>query len=365
MGYQINSDPYSNPIPERIFRPVNGNGPVDDVTLIDLQCGGYTAGGIVGSKPAKLTAGPVAAGTDVEIRWTLWPDTHMGPVITYLAACPGNDCTTFEPNTDAVWFKIQEAGRVGTTNEWASTPLTKPGAAVTYTIPECLAPGAYLVRHEILALHTAFAYPGAQFYPSCHQIEVTGSGASTGPATKVAFPGAYKPEDPGITYDAIKATEYIIPGPELFVCGGSTGATTPSTPYTPAGNDTQPPVYNGSPPTTPTTPATPSTPAGNDTQPPVYNDAWGVPSRGCLSIAVDGGRLKKQRKEEKEEEEKGEEEGEEKKKKKKKSPYPARQYVNTILATVKRRSSRADSEDDYRSPWGRGRKRGRGGGICW
>ncbi|KAK2623981.1 hypothetical protein QTJ16_006615 [Diplocarpon rosae] len=270
-GYQINSDPYSNPIPERIFRPVSGNGPVDDVTLIDLQCGGYTAGGIVGSKPAKLTAGPVAAGTDVEIRWTLWPDTHMGPVITYLAACPGNDCTTFEPNTDAVWFKIQEAGRVGTTNEWASTPLTKPGAAVTYTIPECLAPGAYLVRHEILALHTAFAYPGAQFYPSCHQIEVTGSGSSTGPATKVAFPGAYKPEDPGITYDATKATEYIIPGPELFVCGGSTGATTPSTPYTPAGNDTQPPVYNGSPPTTPTTPATPSTPTGDDTQPPVYN----------------------------------------------------------------------------------------------
>ncbi|PBP21232.1 glycosyl hydrolase family 61 [Diplocarpon rosae] len=124
----------------RIFRPVSGNGPVDDITLIDIQCGGYTAGGIVGSQPAKLTAGPVAAGTDVEIRWTLWPDTHMGPVITYLAACPGNDCTTFVPNTDAVWFKIQEAGRVGTTNEWASTPLTKPGAAVTYTIPECLAP---------------------------------------------------------------------------------------------------------------------------------------------------------------------------------------------------------------------------------
>ena len=72
---------------------------------------------------------------------------------------------------------------------------------VQYTIPECLAPGYYLVRHEIIALHAAWEYPGAQFYPGCHQLEITGSG-STKPSDLVAFPGAYAGSDAGITYDA-------------------------------------------------------------------------------------------------------------------------------------------------------------------
>lgn len=70
------TDPYTSPIPNRIIRPVQGNGPITDLTLIDLQCGGYTAGGIVGSVPANLTAGPVAAGSTVSLRWTLWPTSH-------------------------------------------------------------------------------------------------------------------------------------------------------------------------------------------------------------------------------------------------------------------------------------------------
>jgi hypothetical protein len=41
----------------------------------------------------------------------------------------------------------------------------KAGGAVTYTIPKCIASGYYLVRHEIIALHSAYSYPGAQFYP--------------------------------------------------------------------------------------------------------------------------------------------------------------------------------------------------------
>lgn len=47
--YQPYSDPYWSPAPpDRISRPIQGNGPVEDVTLIDLQCGGYTKGGVVG-----------------------------------------------------------------------------------------------------------------------------------------------------------------------------------------------------------------------------------------------------------------------------------------------------------------------------
>lgn len=76
-------------------------------------------------------------------------------------------------------------------------------AEYTYTIPACLEDGNYLVRHEIIALHSAWAYPGAQFYPGCHQIKVSGGG-STVPSSLVAFPGAYAGDDAGITYDAYK-----------------------------------------------------------------------------------------------------------------------------------------------------------------
>ena len=55
----------------------------------------------------------------------------------------------------------------------------------------------------MLALHAAWEYPGAQFYPGCHQLEVTGGG-STVPSSLVSFPGAYAGSDPGITYDAYK-----------------------------------------------------------------------------------------------------------------------------------------------------------------
>ncbi|KAI0403777.1 glycoside hydrolase family 61 protein [Xylaria palmicola] len=217
--YQPYTDPYTSPTPQRISRPIQGNGPVTDVTYEDLQCGGYTDGGIVGSSPAALHA-PAAAGSTVTLRWTLWPDSHVGPVITYMAKCPSTGCNNYMPGKNAVWFKIAETGRSGTSNTWGATPLMTSGnAGAQYTIPACLAPGYYLVRHELVALHDAWAYPGAQFYPGCHQLQVTGSGTTSPPASGlVAFPGAYKGADPGITYDAYKAQTYTVPGPAVFTC---------------------------------------------------------------------------------------------------------------------------------------------------
>ena len=81
--------------------------------------------------------------------------------------------------------------------------MVNGNSGTDYTIPSCLKKGFYLVRHEIIALHASYAYPGAQFYPGCHQLNVTGGGSTT-PSSLVAFPGAYKGSDPGITYDAYK-----------------------------------------------------------------------------------------------------------------------------------------------------------------
>jgi hypothetical protein len=75
--FQPYQDAYMNPKPKRISRPVQGNGPVQDVTISDVQCGGYAAGGFPGSEPAALHV-EVAAGTTVELGWTLWPESHMG-----------------------------------------------------------------------------------------------------------------------------------------------------------------------------------------------------------------------------------------------------------------------------------------------
>ncbi len=81
--------------------------------------------------------------------------------------------------------------------------MTVPNEGTTYPIPPCLLPGPYLVRHEIIALHSAWAVGEAQFYPSCHQLLVSGSGTvvpspATNNYTLVSFPGAYTADDAGI-----------------------------------------------------------------------------------------------------------------------------------------------------------------------
>ncbi|KAF1915909.1 glycoside hydrolase family 61 protein-like protein [Ampelomyces quisqualis] len=214
--YQPYADPYMNPKVARVSRPIQGNGPVENLAISDVQCGGYAAGGIAGSSPAALHA-DVAAGSDVKLFWTLWPDSHVGPTVTYMAKCPDTGCDKWMPESQAVWFKVQEDGRVGTSTTWGATALMKSGGSVTYTVPKCIPSGYYLVRHEIIALHSAYAYPGAQFYPGCHQLKVSGGGNTT-PSGLVSFPGAYKATDPGITVDAYKAQAYTIPGPKKFTC---------------------------------------------------------------------------------------------------------------------------------------------------
>lgn len=97
----------------------------------------------------------------------------------------------------------------------SQSPLMKAGnSGVDYTIPACIKPGYYLVRHELIALHSASGYPGVQFYPGCHQLKVTGSGSAT-PSSLVAFPGAYAASDPGVTYNPYQGeflpAEMILP----------------------------------------------------------------------------------------------------------------------------------------------------------
>ncbi|KAJ7115139.1 glycoside hydrolase family 61 protein [Mycena crocata] len=200
-GYLPYTDPYTSPPPRRIVRPVPGNGPVIDLTLIDMQCNGWSAGGVIGSTPAPLFA-TVAAGTIVHLNWTAWPTSHKGPIITYMALAPTN-ITTWQPGKSAVWFKVAESGKTSA-GLWAAADLLNAANGIySFTIPAKLKPGQYIIRNEIIGLHTAVTYPGIEIYPSCIQVQVTGTGTSVPTASSlVAFPGAYTPTTPGTPSDS-------------------------------------------------------------------------------------------------------------------------------------------------------------------
>ena len=50
-----------------------------------------------------------------------------------------------------MWFKVAESGKTGTgTTNWAATTaLTASGSVYTFTVPSYLAPGQYIIRHEM------------------------------------------------------------------------------------------------------------------------------------------------------------------------------------------------------------------------
>jgi hypothetical protein len=88
---------------------------------------------------------------------------------------------------------------------------------VSVPLPKSLPSGEYLMRVEHIALHSASAVGGAQFYISCAQIKVENGGNGT-PGPKVAFPGAYKATDPGIQLNIYYPvpTSYVPPGPAVW-----------------------------------------------------------------------------------------------------------------------------------------------------
>ncbi|KAH0579354.1 hypothetical protein H2248_003494 [Termitomyces sp. 'cryptogamus'] len=140
--------------------------------------------------------------------------------------CGSATCDKFD-STKAKWFKIDQQGQ-DASGKWIQAELPA-GQPVTVTLPNTLAPGNYLIRHEIIALQGAVSMGGAEFYPSCSQFTVGGS--QTGAPTDkelVSFPGAYSDSDPGIfDPDVFKpGSSYTFPGPPIaaFVSGSSSSS---------------------------------------------------------------------------------------------------------------------------------------------
>lgn len=209
------------------IRAPNNNNPVQSVSSNDLTCGqsGYksntvfsvSAGSQVGLWFQHVIGGPQGSNDpDNPIA-----SSHKGPVTAWLAKV---DNAASSSHNGLKWFKIWEDGFNTGSRKWGVDNLISNNGWVRFNIPSCVASGQYLLRAEILALHSAGSPGGAQFYSSCAQLSISGSG-NLSPST-VSFPGAYSSNDASIVISIYGSSgqpdnngrSYTVPGPAPVRC---------------------------------------------------------------------------------------------------------------------------------------------------
>ncbi|KAH7393843.1 glycosyl hydrolase family 61-domain-containing protein [Phaeosphaeria sp. MPI-PUGE-AT-0046c] len=210
------------------IRVATSNNPISNVNDANIACkSGFQS-------PVSTKIIDVKAGDKVGIQWGHIiggaqggndadhpiAKSHKGPVLFYMAKV---DNAASASTSGQKWFKVYEDG-LDSSGSWGVDRMISNGGWVDFNVPTCVAPGQYLLRAEIIALHSATKSQGVQFYMGCAQINVSGSGTKTG--TTVSFPGAYGQSDPGILvsiYDKQgnpkgNGSPYKIPGPAVMTC---------------------------------------------------------------------------------------------------------------------------------------------------
>ncbi|KAH8430903.1 uncharacterized protein LDX57_008567 [Aspergillus melleus] len=214
-GFDIGSFPYMEDPPKVAAwtTPNTGNGFVTDYSSEDIIC----------HQNATNAQGHIAvkAGDSINIKWTEWPESHHGPVIDYLAKCEGG-CSTVD-KTELKFFKIDGVGLVDNSEvpgTWGDDQLIENDNSWLVQIPESIAPGEYVLRHELIALHGAQTAGGAQNYPQCFNLKVSGSG--TDEPEGVAGTSLYKSDGPGIEVNIYSSiSSYTVPGPAQYTGASS------------------------------------------------------------------------------------------------------------------------------------------------
>lgn len=172
---------------------------------------------------------PVEAGDFITFQWNGWPESHHGPIITYMAYC-GQDASAcmVTDKTELEFFGVDAVGLIdpsATLHEyytafgiWATDVLIYTNHTYTVQIPPTLAPGNYVIRHEIIALHYALLPGlGPQHYPQCIDVMISGEGTDV-PEGVLGTELYGNPEDEaGLKYDISQdpLPPYTIPGPGL------------------------------------------------------------------------------------------------------------------------------------------------------
>lgn len=201
--------------------------PVTDVNDPNMVCGqpGTHSGTVINVKAGdKIGAfwGHVIGGAQYPNDPAIYIDpSHKGPIMYYMAKVD-NAATSSEQGLK--WFKISQDGFDTNRVKWAVDDMIANGGWSYTSVPTCIEPGQYLLRVELLALHSAYNLYGAQFYQSCAQLNVAGSG-TVSPSPTVSIPGVYQQNDPSIHIqiwvngvDDNGRKPYTIPGPAPMTC---------------------------------------------------------------------------------------------------------------------------------------------------
>lgn len=168
---------------------------------------------------------PASSGAKLTFEFRLWPNYeqpgaldpgHKGPCAVYVKRV---DDMFADAAAGDGWLKIWDDGYDNKTQEWCTDRLIAHDGLLSVDLPTGLAPGYYLVRPEILALH--FAYKGdPQFYLGCAQIFIQGgpAGATVPKDKMVSIPGYVDADTPGLGFDIYKDVlpAYPMPGPAVY-----------------------------------------------------------------------------------------------------------------------------------------------------
>ncbi|KAF6831638.1 endo-beta-1,4-glucanase D 9 [Colletotrichum plurivorum] len=183
---------------EYVRRTTNSNGPIEDVTSLSMVC---NQGGLDADIMAATKIHSVAPGDEVGFGMNEYIG-HPGPTAVYMSKAP-EGVSAAEYKGDGDWFKVYDLTWRYIDKDygpqWANY-VSKEDQGIrnfTFTLPDQLPPGDYLLRGEHVALHAAGDFGKAQFYMGCAQLRVTGSGTGT-PEPLVKIPGVYTGKEPGI-----------------------------------------------------------------------------------------------------------------------------------------------------------------------
>lgn len=197
---------------EYVRQTTNSNSPITDITSDDMIC---NQGGLDADIRAKTNTYSVSPGDEVGFTIDV-AIGHPGPLAVYMSKAPDGTATS-DYLGGGDWFKIYELSTSSITDaglQWATYIDNQGIQNFTFTLPENLPAGNYLMRAESIAIHGASTVGGAQFYIGCAQLAVGGSGSGT-PSPTVKIPRLYTGTEPGILINIYWPipTNYTVPGP--------------------------------------------------------------------------------------------------------------------------------------------------------
>lgn len=146
---------------------------IQSVTSNDVRCNVGGSKGVPGKCPVEaggtVTVEMHQQNGDRSCKNEAIGGAHYGPVLVYMSKVDDSS----KADGSSGWFKVYENAwapankRVGDDDYWGVKDMNSCCGKLDVKIPKDLVAGDYLLRAEVVALHTAGSAGGAQLYISC------------------------------------------------------------------------------------------------------------------------------------------------------------------------------------------------------